>query len=479
VPVILVVLDPKLGFSAGDTREGLIGTIRRLFIDLNKHAEKVSRARQILLDDRDPASICVRALIGGRLVAGDEELANDVPSLPLSLIDWHSERALFSDGPYLTTILGTDWAVSKILGIRPFEDPMAFDAVGKLIKRLEARLDIELDTATKRLDDCRKYEKPFSFVDEPENELELIGSGFKEKWSRAIIQLLTKLSPYGRLIDERRLQESLTPEFANWYSIKQSADESGGARRASDFLADYEKELAGRDDPIAPSDLKDALSACEEVKTKYPLAFTVVFQRALFLAYLQFVKISQSMIDRLSGDDDVEIEDYLEDDDAEDIEEEVTHESDRAELLVEALNKIISEEPEFLNRDYEFPRDIETNENYDRFWICSFATPEGPIDFTQSASGRAADLLLLVGVLHTLIRNFEDGELDATDVWNEADESSSGIWLKLQQCLGRMWSSDQSIAARILRNREQDESDKNKQEEVYLRLSWIWEILNR
>ena len=70
VPVILIVLDPALGFTGENSRRSLVRTLRRLFIDLNKHARVVNRARQILLDDRDPAAICVRRLVGTRLNGG-------------------------------------------------------------------------------------------------------------------------------------------------------------------------------------------------------------------------------------------------------------------------------------------------------------------------------------------------------------------------------------------------------------------------
>ena len=90
VPVLLVVMHPDLGFNRGASRDSLIDMMRRLFIDLNKHARTVSRARQILLDDRDPASICVRAIVGSELRTGAEQLQESPPVLPLSLVDWHS-----------------------------------------------------------------------------------------------------------------------------------------------------------------------------------------------------------------------------------------------------------------------------------------------------------------------------------------------------------------------------------------------------
>ena len=63
VPVILIVPDKQIGYRAPKGTR-LVDLMRRLFIDLNKHAKSVSRPRQILLDDRDPHSLCVRSLVG-------------------------------------------------------------------------------------------------------------------------------------------------------------------------------------------------------------------------------------------------------------------------------------------------------------------------------------------------------------------------------------------------------------------------------
>ena len=483
VPVIFIVLDPTLGYSEEPTRNNLINTVRGLFIDLNKHAQKVSRARQILLDDRDPAAICVRALVGDRLVSGKDELDSDPPELPLSLVDWHSERALFNEGPYLTTILGLDWAVAKVLGIKPFEDPMAFDAIGKLIDRLEQRLGIALNEARTRLEECSRYERPFSFVDEPinevdepVNELQRIGEGFTSKWSSPMTCLLTVFRPYRQLIDIRESYGSLSPEFCNWFAMKQTADEARGAGRAEHILSDYERNLANRDeDPIAASDLAEIVNKCKEHKIAFPLAFTVVFQRALILAYLQFVKITQTMVDRLAESAEVDLDDLSESDD---IQDSAPHEYRRADEFVKAMNEMIRKEPEFLKLAYEYPFDLE-RDKYDRFWLSSFATPDGPIDFSQVASSRASDILLLAAMFWLYKENLEEDEADFSLLMSRADDATSGIDLRLQQCLNRMWAGEQSIAARILRSRDREESDENKWAEIEYRAAWLWDVISR
>lgn len=490
VPVILIVLDSRLGFNGGESQQALVDTLRRLFIDLNKHAETVKRARHILLDDRDPASICVRTLVGEQLRTGRDELADDNPVLPLSLIDWHSEQAKFDGGPYLTTILGLDWTVAKTLAIDPFEDPMAHERTARLIDRLERKLNIELSPARERLKDCRRYDRPFGFVDDGQNdELDQISTAFSSRWTGPLIHLLTCLSPYEALIELRDQLGTLQPEFANWYALKESADDAGGGGKASDLLNDIERFLENRDDdPIAISDFRDALKSCDDLKSDRKLAFTVVFQRAMIFAFLQLTTVKSAMVESLASSSEFELDDMLDEEEADeeweqDIEPDEqaldAHEKERAEDLVSALNHIVAQDVNFLDIDCQFTWHDDASK-FDRFWLCSLARPEGPIDFTQGASRRASDILLLIG-LFWLYREHEGlSDDDFDDLMERAEEATTGIDLKLKQCLNRMWSSHQSIAGRILNSREQDvEDDDARWQEVYGRTAWLWNLMHQ
>lgn len=478
IPVTLVVMHPDLGFNRGAGRDALIDMMRRLFIDLNKHARTVSRARQILLDDRDPASICVRTVVGPELRTGAAQLKESPPVLPLSLVDWHSEQAKFDVGPYLTTILGLDWAVANILTIKPFEDPMAFDETERLIDRLERMLAITMDHARDRLIESRRYERPFSFIEEPINELDVISNGFRQRWCRPLVYLLSEFRPYRMLIDLRQRLDTLRPEFANWYALKESADDAAPGSRASRLLEEFEAQLANRDqDPIALGDLRDAVAACSELKEHHQLAFTVVFQRAMVLAFRQLTKVGAANV--RSGDEDFDIEGDLSDDN--ESEEElgpISQESERAEVLVAALNHVATHEPEFLKIHCEFS--WENEDRIERFWLCSLAQPEGPIDFTQGASKRASDILLLIG-LFWLYREYEQlDEDDFDDLMERADGATSGMDLKFKQCFNRMWAAETSIAGRILSSRDEDiEDEHQRRDEIRRRAAWLWDIICR
>jgi len=487
VPVILLVFDGSLGFNQEPTREALIDTLRNLFIDLNKHAKIVNRARQILLDDRDPASICVRTAVGTQLASGVSELNATPPALPLSLIDWHSEQAKFDVGPYLATILGLDWAVAKTLGIRPFEDPMAHDKTRRLIDKLERKLGIELNEARDRLKECVKFERPFSFVEEPD-ELGQIGDGFRTRWCRPLVHLLSQFTPYRQLITLRQQRQTLCPEFANWYAMKQCADESSGAGKASQLLGVFESKLSSRDpNPVATGDLKDSVTACNDLKKERMFAFTVVFQRALVLAFLQLTKVTGTMVGSNEASSDFELGTLLDgeadgDDSGDDIEEDASvgaHEQERAEDLINALNHVLAQEPDFLQKGWQFSWDDDPSK-FARFWLCSLVNPQDTIDFTQGASVRASEMLLVIGLMWLYREREGLAEDDFDELMSRADNAEAGLNYKFQLCRERMWAGDTSIAGRILKSRDQDvEDDDLRWAEIRGRLSWLWTLINR
>lgn len=474
VPVLLLVLHPALGYREPASGVSLIDTLRKLFIDLNKHARTVSRARQILLDDRDPASLCVRAVVGNELRVGRDELDADPPALPLTLVDWHSEQAKFDDGPYLTTILGLDWIVATLLAIKPFENPLAFDESETLIGRLERKLGIDLAEARQRLSDCRRYERPFMFLEEGPNELQRIETGFRTQWAKALITLLTQFKPYAELIKARNTAESLTPDFGNWFACKANAEDAGPGSPAMQMLGKLESQLTGREtNPISVSDLEDAVVKARAIKERYSLAFTVVFQRGLVFAYDWLLRVSTAMTAQPAG------ELYEDSGEVADGDNESIPNTLRATQLVAALNKIVSVYPAFLNLEFEY-RLPGRGERYDRFWLCSLQNIDGTIDFSVKAARRASDLLLLAGLFYLYIEGEGLGEDDFKDVMDRAKDASNGLDLKLSNCLGRMTGGDGtgSIAIKIVQSRDLDIDDEAlREKEIVQRAHWIWKAL--
>lgn len=485
IPVILVLLHPKLGFREGASYDNTLQTLRRLFIDLNKHARTVKRARQILLDDRDPVSICVRTLVGSQLVNGLAEIEQRPPALPLTLVDWHSEQARFDEGPYLTTILGLDWIVSQLLNVKPMESGVDYPTLERTIVRIERATGVDLSAARQRLEQAERYSRPFNLlggeVDPTSDELARISKGFADNWAAAICKLLTVFRPYSQVLKDREQSATLRPEFATWYSLKYQIDNSRGqVTYLKNRMADMEKELKDRSqDPIVTSDYEKAVQSAEQLKSEFELAFTVVFQRALFLAFSKFSSVTYNMLtfttesdlnlanEIVAVDQDVDEDEQEED---ESVEASSTVET-RATQMVDALNDLLAVEPGLLGKDFEYR--VPRSNNYERFWNSSFTHPDGAIDFTQAASRRGQDLLLLVALM-ALIKTYV-GQLDFEEFMNEARNATTGVFLKVQQAISRM-TKENSIADKILKYRE----DPNRTQDARLnqilpRVEWLWQ----
>ena len=221
IPIVLLIFAPTLGYEAPSHKDQ-IELLRVLFIDLNKHSRPVSRARQILLDDRDPHAVCIRELVTDQLSIDYSALDLSPPRLPLSLVDWHSEQAKFDAGPYITTILGLDWIISQIFESSPISDYTAYNKIHTQVDKLCKSLDLQLNGATERLDELAKFElSPFSYTD---SELQHIAAAFSDIWSLPICKMLTEFRPYRELLDLRRHNNSLRLEFQQWYERRQKAE---------------------------------------------------------------------------------------------------------------------------------------------------------------------------------------------------------------------------------------------------------------
>ncbi len=62
--ILFLIIDPAIGFLVSDKNKfDSTKYMRSIFIDLNKHSVPVSRARNILLDDLDPAALFVWSLV--------------------------------------------------------------------------------------------------------------------------------------------------------------------------------------------------------------------------------------------------------------------------------------------------------------------------------------------------------------------------------------------------------------------------------
>ena len=495
VPVIFVVLDPAFGYVAPRPTP-LVEVLRTVFIDLNKHAKIPSRARQILLDDKDPASVCVRALIGGALRDGIDELQERPARMPLSLVDWHTEQAKFDDGPYVTTILVLDWAIAELTGAKPVQDFTDYGAIRRQLKALSQSLAIDLNAAQKRLDGLEQFEmRPFGFSEEGDgNELDLISNAFQRVWNPVFTALLTEFTPYRRLIEFRVKKNAFTLDFANWYRLRWQHKKDRYAGRATEEYRQFLGRLATKTVPVSEQQLDEVLSTIEREIKRDNLAFNVVFQRAYFLAFVQLRMVTDWHLDELAPDD-VDFDD-LEDGDANELEEPESPEAGvpvgdgltgdsidertlhlkvRAERFVTAMNALVDALPNILDPECTFTT---PDGEEQRFWLGTFLTADRGIDFTQGASRRGQEVIFWAVAMQMYDELVEpDTHSDFDDFWSRVGEADMSFTGRVWRSVKRFSDKEKSAGGRILESRGEPFEVEQSRNEARSRMSWLWDNL--
>jgi hypothetical protein len=271
VSILFLVLDERAGYLA-PAYPSVLAACRSIFIDLNKNAKSIAKGRQYLLDDRDLSSGCLRSVLHDSVSVTDlgpvSSRVNVEPRLPLSLVDWRSESAKFDgDSPFVTSLLALYAIVDAIAGIKT-PDFSDIEAVKLFLDRSTARL-LEpsaaadfMKSVSERLKHCEEQDVPFTLYGD---EVNVLASGFRARFGRRIVSLMTELKPYRDLIEGYESAGLIGTAKEAWFSL----DDPG--RRAlveSLQIGDPAQEIA------------EIVSTVKGVD----LAYQVVFQRAAVLA---------------------------------------------------------------------------------------------------------------------------------------------------------------------------------------------------
>lgn len=477
IPVLLVIPNEELGFRSPRNGTRDITVLRRLFIDLNKHAKPVSRMRLILLDDADPTSLCTRATIGEELTDGVAELTADEPRLPLTLVDWHTDSAKVDSGPYVVSVLTLDWAVQKILESSAVSDPMQHSSVRNQIRSLQKALGVDLLEAEERLEQCEKAERPFLYSDQDPDELTLISQAFKRVWTPSLTCLFSTLPPYERLINRREANSSNTVDFVTWYQlhVRKEKDKHGGHA-----TAEYNRLINRWRDSSRhyESDLERMLSEAQTAKlvpsgTETSLAFAVVFQKALIHALKDFLKL-----DGLFVEDTAEKLGILgEAGDAESDQEALSRQYLRStRLFTRLVNDVLDARPTLLGPHFE--------EDGVPIWAGTLLSADrSTIDFAEAAAIRGQDVLLLAVYLRFLhlrgeVHSVADIKAHVTEGGGSSNDPRSRLRVAANSFMsGTRTNAGRGAAERILRAQDIEEPDADQKYNVFedrVRLFWSW-----
>lgn len=500
--VLFLVFDERVGFAAPG-KPPTVELLRKLFIDLNKHARTVHRARQILLDDRDPMAVSVRALLASTLASNVDDLGQNPPHLPLALVDWFTEQAKFDSGPYLTTVLGLDWIVSRVLDTAPISDFTSYGTVGKQLAKLESRLGIYLDSARGRLEELKSVElTPFAYTD---SDLDEIRDAFARVWNEPLCMLFGQFGPYKQLIQQRIDGWTLSLDWQEWYRLRDAKKNDHFEGKPTTEYKQFVGTLATREHPIAERALDERLQVLENLKRDYGLAFNVVFQRALVLGALEYLKLSEYHIAQLNDeyggvleepDFDVEIdeteedEDYLGGGEASEAEgvtgAQAATDGGAQETLagqfgirmgefVESMNSLLLVYPDYLKAEASIGPDEGEESHY--LWAGSLRKAEGGIDFTLGASNRASDWIFLAAAMAKLHRSAAT-DIGFADLWIDLQGltfTSSTFIKRMRMAVSRLTKGDASVAGRIMLARGKVPTSTNCRREAEMRLEVLWQ----
>lgn len=311
VSVIFLIFSGKAGFvpEAIDQQK----VMRSLFIDLNKHAVPVSRARNLLLDDLDPSARFLRSLIGPKLgmdnlrqkallphnIGESGEFDNCVP---LNLVDWHGEsKSKIDSGPYVASVLSLDWLVQQIFEkitkkkkVPAYFDPdddAHYEVVEKTLKTWRKTYQDKSLGIEDRLTECSEAGTAFSLT---HDDIRALTDEFNSIWGRAITQILCGLGGYRELVNLRVNGKSITPEFGQWYQALEARDRTKDSKNLN-LSKHYDQRFRDVEDLLRnsgekPPRYQKLIDKIDDIK-RDSIFFLLVGQRAVFLCLLDLCAV--------------------------------------------------------------------------------------------------------------------------------------------------------------------------------------------
>jgi hypothetical protein len=297
VSVLFLVLDPRIGFRAAEDAS-VLAWCRDIFIDLNKHAVTVPRARLALLDDRSAWSMSMRSILASE-VGSDQtsplERVEATGRLPLTLVNWRGDTAKFETGHFVTSLLTLQDMVEHVLGVPSFR-PLDYDRARQVVDRLAVRLDVtdsaafSLSEIQAKIDAAEREERPFELS---RREAAAVSEAFAPRLGHRITRPLMHLTPYKALVDELTNAGLIGTPLEPWLSFND-------AERATLL------EQLGEDDPSARiQQISDTIK-----RDQFRLAFQVVFQKAFVYSANSMVAAGHALAEHWGLDvdevDDVE-----------------------------------------------------------------------------------------------------------------------------------------------------------------------------
>lgn len=505
VPVNVLIFSPEVGFSRSAIEPlDNIQLMRKLFIGLNAHSVKVSRVRNLLLEDSSAHALALRSLLRAKLDDDFSALESEQPQFPLSVIDWQSEKAKFDAGPHLATVHGLDRYVKKLVTGSSSIDPTEYGDIKKLLNYISRSLKIDVTSLLETLEQVEKDSKPFYMS---KDDLAIVVSHFKYTWRKPIIKMLTEFTPYANLLKLRKQNQTHTLEWQAWHRLYSLADASNFKGQANQDYEEYCMEISSRvQNPANLTKYENDLSEIVALKKNNELPFSVVFQAAWLYSLRDLRPIESAILENSDEETDFDInadpialtesaKPFAKSDDDESAQSSYSYEEQEmveekaeqylpsdevlmfgnklvalSDFIIKAMNQIVNVWPDIVERDAA----ATVNGIKVGFWFGSLSKSDA-IDFTDAASGRASDLLQ---VLYLTVHAFNSGKYKKFDDFYDAVMYANDNVTKFEEkVFKRIETCKKNVGMQILRNLDKPDNEDQALDEVRYRMQIIWEKL--
>lgn len=242
--VLFLVLDERVGFRLDTTQQSqdenqILGVVREIFIDLNRRAVEVQRAREILLDDQEIECRSVRRLLSERV--GED----DPKRLPLGLVHWqHNVGAKFNAGkdtaPFLSTVELLYAIVQDVLELKYPKDPFDEDDIRDFVASVERSLGPS-DLVAANPARYQSHPSITTYVEQhylrgggeaiqpfanlPSVYLRACDDAFMARWRPVFVGVLKRFLPYANFIEEVRKRGGIDGDLAFYLTLPRKAQD--------------------------------------------------------------------------------------------------------------------------------------------------------------------------------------------------------------------------------------------------------------
>ena len=289
ISVLILLLHPNAGFNTTSHSTSIKSISREIFTDLNKNAKEVDLATQIILDDRNLESCCVRSIVTPRTAQMSDQL------LPLSLLRWREANNRFDNSWYLNSLVNLHLIVDDAIGLQLPNEPMNVSKVRNYIRDLETALG-KVDAAGNRslsvegvslmvhynqsYFDLTEAEgadtpvAPFSAI--PGLYLKEAVEGFKTNYSPWLLKILRGFKPYQEIINYAQANGIVEGEFAKYLAQPQSAKLQLMKELEHKYQENWYDIVIGRHERAIAS-----IKAYRDAGLGEQWAFKTIFQKAM------------------------------------------------------------------------------------------------------------------------------------------------------------------------------------------------------